>query len=333
MGTSWTVKWVAPTATASDEVQGDLCGGIQARLDTVVRQMSSWEPGSDLSRFNQAPAGTAFTLPAEFARVLDHALAVSRDSEGAFDATAGALVDAWGFGAGDGYRQRGFGLPGDATLAAARLVSGWRLLDFDVAAGTVVQPGGLRLDLSAIAKGFAVDQVANHLQARGIDNYLVEVGGELRGAGVKPDGQPWWVMLEAPPGGQGGSTAELPETIVALHGLSVATSGDYRRYVERDGVRHCHAIDPRTGRPVPGVASVTVLHRDCMAADALSTALMVMGAEQGIEWAERRGIAAVFRLRPVQQGGAGRPNGQWQSREAWSTLNERMTAPFAAWLR
>ncbi len=346
MGTSWTVKWVVPAAAGNGEVrdeahgsagggaQHDLPAGIQAGLDTVVRQMSSWEPESDLSRFNRAPAGTSFTLPAEFARVLDHALAVARDSDGAFDATAGALVDAWGFGAGDGYRQRGFALPTDAALAAARAASGWRLLEFDAAARTVVQPGGVRLDLSAIAKGFAVDQVARYLQSRGIDDYLVEVGGELRGAGVKPDGQPWWVMLEAPPAEKPDAAGSLVETVVALHGLSVATSGDYRRYVDRDGARHCHAIDPRTGRPVAaGVASVTVLHRDCMAADALSTALMVMELEQGIEWAQRRGIAALFRLRPVQQGGAGGSHGAWNGRGAREALHERMTAPFAALLQ
>ena len=330
MGTSWEVKWVA-SAAAARGARGDIPAGIQASLDGVVRQMSNWEPDSDLSRFNQAPAGTSIRLPVEFARVLDHALAVARDSEGAFDATAGALVDAWGFGAGDGYRHRGFGLPTDAALAAARAASGWRLLDFDAAARTVVQPGGLRLDLSAIAKGFAVDQVARYLQSRGIDHYLVEVGGELRGAGVKPDGQPWWVMLEAPPAEEGGAAGVVIDTLVALHGLSVATSGDYRRYVDHDGTRHCHAIDPRTGKPVcAGVASVTVLHQDCMAADALSTALMVMGAEQGGEWAQQRGIAALFRLRPVQQGGARGLHGAWATR---GTLHERMTASFAALLQ
>ncbi len=334
MGTSWEARWLAdPTGAAAGREPGcevaAMQAGIQACLDEVVAQMSSWEPDSDLSRFNRATAGTSFRLPCGFGRVLDHALAVAGDSNGAFDATAGALVDAWGFGAGSPFRDGGFQVPTEAVLAAARQASGWRRLHFDPAGGTVVQPGGLRLDLSAIAKGFGVDQVARYLQSQGIASYLVEVGGELRGTGVKPDGQPWWVMLEAPavqgPSCRDGhDAADIDggaETVVALYGLSIATSGDYRRFVDRDGIHYCHAIDPRTGYPVPhGVASVTVLHEDCMAADALSTALMVMGPEQGIDWAERRGVAALFRLREPPGDAAGRRS---------PLLAERMTARFA----
>ena len=339
MGTTWNVKWLVPAATTGRQaatagakicrgLQRHIHAGIQACLDDVVHQMSHWESESHLSRFNRAPAGTPVELPAEFARVLEQALAVARDSDGAFDATAGALVDAWGFGAGDAYRNGAFQLPSDATLAAARAASGWRLLAFDSASRTAVQPGGMRLDFSAIAKGFAVDQVARYLQSQDIASYLVEVGGELRGAGIKPDGQPWWVMLEAPPAPCPGDGETAVETVVALHGLSIATSGDYRRYLDRDGTRQCHAIDPRTGRPVPaGVASVTVLHEECMAADAWSTALMVMGPAQGIAWADRRGIAALFRLRLAPGGGGAGKDG------AGGALAECMSARFAELLR
>jgi thiamine biosynthesis lipoprotein len=155
------------------------------------------------------------------------------------------------------------------------------------------QPGGLALDLSAIAKGFAVDLVARRLVAAGIESHLVEIGGELRGSGVKPDGQPWWVRLEHPdPDSAGG------DTLLALHGLAVATSGDYRRWFEQDGTRYGHTIDPRDGRPIRhGLAAVTVIHPQCMLADAWSTALNVLGPDAGPALATRLGLAARFVVR------------------------------------
>ena len=156
-----------------------------------------------------------------------------------------------------------------------------------------MQPGGVQLDLSAVAKGYGVDRLAFYLKSQGVQHYLVEVGGELRGAGLKPDGQPWWVVLEQVPGADGAEAAD--ELVLALHGLSVATSGDYRRYFERDGRRYSHTIDPRNGVPIANdLASVTVVHPQCMAADAWSTALTVLGAEQGLRLAERLGLAARF---------------------------------------
>jgi thiamine biosynthesis lipoprotein len=157
----------------------------------------------------------------------------------------------------------------------------------------------MAIDLSAIAKGFAVDKLARLLTARGIANHLVEVGGELRGAGGKPDGQPWWVALEAPPPGRPGG-AVATDTVVALHGLAVATSGDYRRCFAHDGQRLCHSIDPRSGRPIAhGLASVTVLHQACMLADAQSTALTVLGLDHGLAHAQQHRIAALFVQRTV----------------------------------
>ena len=327
MGTTWQVKCVVPSVHSPQRLQH----AIQQQLDQVVSQMSHWEAQSDLSRFNHAPAGTWAALPAAFYKVLGYASQLAEDSAGAFDPTAGALVNAWGFGPGAGYGNPAFEPPTARALAAARASSGWRRLQIDPATCSARQPGGLHLDLSAIAKGFGVDQVALHLSAAGIASFLVEVGGELRGAGTKPDGQPWWVALEQPGDGDG-----AVETIVALHNLSIATSGDYRRFFESGGARYCHTIDPRTGQPVaPGLASVTVLHADCMAADALSTALMVMGVEEGIPWAERRGLAALFRTRsgcPART----RRSGDDPARSATSSattrrspLAEHMTQRFA----
>jgi thiamine biosynthesis lipoprotein len=169
-----------------------------------------------------------------------------------------------------------------------------------------LQPGGVYLDLSAIAKGFGVDQVARYLSRQGVDSYLVEVGGELRGVGIKPDALPWWVELEQPSPLQQATqaTQASAQTVIALHGLSVATSGDYRRYftVHTDGqtTHYSHTIDPRSGEPIQhGLAAVTVIHRDCITADAVSTALNVLGVEHGMAFAIARSIPALFITRTI----------------------------------
>ncbi|MDF3834129.1 FAD:protein FMN transferase, partial [Cupriavidus basilensis] len=176
----------------------------------------------------------------------------------------------------------------------ARALCGWQRIVLDEAAGRARQPGGVRLDFCAIAKGFGVDAVSRYLSGKGIASHLVEVGGELRGHGVKPDGLPWWVALESPPG----TSPAMQDTLVALHGLSVATSGDYRRYFDSDGRRYAHTLDPRTGYPAShALASVTVLHPQCMLADAYSTALTVLGPEAGMVFARRHALAARFLIR------------------------------------
>lgn len=293
MGTTWSVKLVADTARNLPPLQQ----AIQAQLDTVVAQMSTWQPDSDLSRYNQAAAGSWHTLPSEFFTVLSCALDVARASNGTYDPTAGALVNLWGFGATQRYTEAGFIAPTASALHAARAQCGWQKVEIDDATQRVLQPGGITLDLSAIAKGFGVDQVARHLLQRGYDSFLVEVGGELRGEGVKPDGQPWWVALEHP--AESAATAthhnESTQTVAALYKLSVATSGDYRRYFTNGAIRYSHTIDPRSGQAIHhDLASVTVLHRDCMLADAWSTALGVMGAEDGLAYANTHAIAALF---------------------------------------
>lgn len=298
MGTTWSVRLVGPRVFDPAPV----AQAVQRELDLVVAQMSPWEAESDISRFNRAAAGTWQTLPAPFFEVLQHGLAVARDSAGAYDPTAGAIVNAWGFGPHGQHGEPGFEPPDAAQIAQARADSGWQRLEVDAAAQRIRQPGGLQLDLSAIAKGYAVDRVAELLAGRfGFDETLVEVGGELRGSGLKPDGQPWWVALETVPRWQDGSLVadgSLPTTRVALHGLCVATSGDYRRFFRHGEASFPHTLDPRAGRPIAnGIAAVTVLHASCMAADALSTALTVLGADGGPAWADARDIAASFVLR------------------------------------
>lgn len=291
MGTTWSVKLVAPPTANADA----LAAMAQRELDSVVRQMSPWEPLSDLSRYNRAAAGSWTALPSAFAQVLRAAREVAEATDGAFDPTLGALVDLWGFG------PRPFsGSPPDAQdLASLRETTGWRRLALD--GDSLFQPGGLRLDLNGIAKGFAVDLVAAAFERAGARSYLVEVGGELRGAGAKPDGSPWWVELERPPTAPARGRAPLrlvgdgPRTLVALHGLSVATSGDYRRFFEHDGRRYAHTLDPATAAPVAhSTVSVTVLADSCMRADAYATALTVMAPEAALAFATDHGLAAMI---------------------------------------
>jgi thiamine biosynthesis lipoprotein len=295
MGTTWSVKLVSSRDAQATGAVAAWRRGIAQRLAVVVSQMSTWDDTSDLCRFNRAPAGSWHEPPPEFFDVLQHGLYIARATSGAYDPTQGALVDLWGFGPHGSCRDAGFVLPGDAAIDIARARGGWERLGVDIANRRVQQPGGLSLDLSAIAKGFGVDEAARYLQSQGLDSFLVEVGGELRGEGVKPDGQPWWVSLETP---TDAAAARLNETVIALHGLSVATSGDYRKFVDIGGARYSHTLDPRDGRPIRhGVASVSVLHADAMAADAWSTALNVLGAELGTALADAHGLPTLFLIR------------------------------------
>jgi thiamine biosynthesis lipoprotein len=289
MGTTWAVRAVL----ACGQDGGGIEAGIRAVLDNVIAQMSNWSDASDLSRFNRADAGAWVTLPEDCFTVLQAALQTARDSGGAYDPSAGPLVDLWGFGPA-GKRHTA---PTADDVARVRQHCGWQRIEIDASQRSVRQPGGLALDFCAIAKGFAVDAVSRYLDAQGVAHHLVEIGGELRGQGLKPDGMPWWVELESPSASPiANGTAS--RTLVALLGLSVATSGDYRRYFEQDGKRYAHTIDPRTGYPAThALASVTVLHRECMMADALSTALTVLGPEAGLTFATRQGLAARFLVR------------------------------------
>lgn len=285
MGTTWSVRLAAPPGKALPQGWAAL---LQEQLDIVVAEMSHWEPDSSLGRFNRAPAGSWHVLPRAFFDVLAYAVEVGRLTGEAYDPAAGHIVNRWGFGP----TPRGAGLPGPDEIRRMREQREACRIRLDPDRQRAFQPGGVQLDLSAVAKGYSVDRLAYFLSHHGVRHFLVEVGGELRGAGMRPDGQPWWVELEPLP------DSGLPDMVLALHGLSVATSGDYRKFFMHDGRRYAHTIDPRTATPVAnGLASVTVVHPQCMAADAWSTALTVLGPEQGLAMAERHGLAARFVLR------------------------------------
>lgn len=321
MGTTWSVALVGPPGLRL----GPIDSAIQRICNDVIQEMSQWTPDSVLSRFNRAAPGSDHLLPEGFARVLDAAMRIADLSGGAYDPTAGELVGLWGFGpavtgaddgagtgtgTGPGTRSTiawrrhddpGFRTPSPEQCAQAHC--GWQTLQWDAARRLLTQPGRATLDLSAIAKGDAVDRLSEMLTSLGLAHHLVEVGGELRGAGLKPEGQPWWVDLEPPQ-----SDFALPPMRVALHGLSIATSGDYRKtYLDARGQRFSHTVDPRQRRPVMhGLASVTVLHPSAMWADGWSTALMVLGPDEGLQLAEQQQLAARLVIR--------RPSGRFDER-------------------
>lgn len=267
MGTYWSLQAVSPPA--------DVAPGVRAVLDRVVAQMSQWEADSDLSRFNRTPPGIWRDMPIELAHVLNAALAIAQASGGAFEPALGQLTERWGFGSAGPVDH----VPGDTPVIGR--------IAFDAERRRARRSEGALLDLSGIAKGYGVDAAAEWLLAEGVRHFLIDVGGELRGEGIRPDGQPWWVDVEQPPSWSGEGWR------IALHDLSVATSGDYRRGFEVDGKRYSHSFDPRTRRPIAnGVRSVTVIHRSCMMADGWATALTVLGPEAAIALADAQGLAA-----------------------------------------
>lgn len=284
MGTTWSVRLVV----AAQRDLRPLHDGINARLNEIIVQMSTWEDAALISRFNRAAAGTAFVLPAEFTDVLTCALDVAARSDGAFDPSIAPLVALWGFGAQARQQQR----PDAVQLATTRARCGWQRLAWEPGQ-PLIQPGGLELDFSAIAKGYAVDHLSAWLRHCGIAAALVEVGGELHGYGSKPDGSPWRVLVETGP--EEDAAGDWPARVLALDNLAVATSGDhYHHYSDAQGLVS-HTLDPRNGQPVAmTTAAVTVADASAMRADAWATALTVLGPQAGLALANRLGLAARF---------------------------------------
>lgn len=285
MGTTWQVTTYAPAARESE-----LRERIQSRLDDLISQMSAWDADSDLSRFNRADAGTWHTLPTDLFLVLDHALALSEQTRGAYDPSIAPLVDLWGFGAESAPRTAP---PASADIAAAQAMLGATRLQLDREARRALQPGGVRLDVNSLAPGHAVDAMALLLHEAGVHSFLVELGGEMRASGRKPDGSAWRVAVERPDMLDDGF-----DTIVELHDAALGTSGDYRVGFIHQGQRYSHTLDPRTGAPVNhDLAAVTVIAASTMAADARAAALLVLGPDEGMAFAQAHDLAAVFTLR------------------------------------
>lgn len=282
MGTHYQVNITAPQQSVSA-----LQAGIQARLDEIDAAMSTWRADSELSRFNALPVTDWVPVSPGLHVVLQTAVAISAITDGAFDVTVGPVVNLWGFGP----DRRPSTPPAADALAAARARVGFRMLQLATDPPRVRKSRpDVYVDLSAIAKGYAVDRVAEWLLATGHRDFLVEVGGEIRSRGRRADGAPWQVGVARPEA----DVADLA-SVIALGDSALATSGDYRQYFEFDGRRYSHEIDPATGRPIThALASVTVLDAACMRADALATGLLVLGPDRGPALARRLGISALF---------------------------------------
>lgn len=289
MGTSYEV-----VLGASADAPPDLAAKLQAELDRIESLMSTYREDSELSRFNRHRSSEPFIVSADTARVVLAAQRLSRESGGAFDVTVQPLVALWGFGAGARTQP-----PDERQLQAARRAVGYELLGVEQEPPSLSKQNvEVSCDLSAIAKGYGVDRLADVLAAEGLSDYLVEVGGELRVSGSKAPGHPWRVGIELPDSRTRG-VAQMLE--VGTTGM--ATSGDYRSYYEKDGLRVSHTVDPRTGKPIAHrLASVTVLHPEAMMADGYATALNVLGPDEGLALARRLELAAAFIVRTPDGG-------------------------------
>ncbi|MEV8466339.1 FAD:protein FMN transferase [Fluviibacterium sp. DFM31] len=282
MGTTYNITVVdAPDGTTTD----DLVDRIETVLADVNGKMSNWDPNSEVSLFNAALSTEAVTVSAPFAQVLSAANDIHQLSGGKFDVTLAPLIDLWGFGA----KKPGDPIPSDADIAQAlKSVGQSALLELDGTTLRKVQPE-VSVNLSAIAKGYGVDQIAAALRADGIDRYLVEIGGDLAAGGLNAEDAPWSIGIERPD-----AASRTVEEIVQISDKGLATSGDYRNYFEQDGVRYSHIIDPTTGKPVTHqTASITVIAQTAMLADAWATALLVVGSETAFDIAAQAGVAVL----------------------------------------
>lgn len=288
MGTHWSATVDADHTLDVTALRQDLA----AEVEQVDAQMSPWKPDSDLMRLNRASVGDWVDLPDEIMEVLACALDVHRLSAGAFDPCVGALVDAWGFGA---VRE----VPDSEAIRAARETTPRHAdgcLELDKPAGRVRKREPLQLDLCGIAKGYAVDRMVNVLQKHGVRHALAALDGELCALGSQASGVPWAVALERPEAG-----LRAVQGVIELDGVAVATSGDYRRFLQVGDARLAHTMDARRCAPVNNaVASVTVLARSCMHADAWATALLVAGPDEGLALAQRMGLDVLFLLRRAE---------------------------------
>ncbi len=290
---------------------------IAAALHDVDVRMSTYRKDSEVSRFNRAPAGEWFPVSAATAEVVSAAHAVSRQTDGALDVTVGPLVRLWHFGPSSLGTTTAADIlpPDDIAIAAARKYVGYGKLEVRTDPPALrKQIDELEIDLSAVGEGYAIDHVTASITQRGIKNYLVELGGEIRAGGHGLNGKPWRVAVERP-------NAERHEiqTTIPLINAALATSGDYRRYFEHAGRRYSHIIDPTTGRPVDhSLASVTVVADDAMTTDAWDTALLVMGSKRGYDCAVEHNIAALLISRDGDQFVA-QETPAWQRRFATAT--------------
>lgn len=284
MGTSYAVELAAPV---DDAVRTGLAELIDAELAAINRAMSTYDPRSELSEFNRRQDLGWVPASRGLLEVLDSASRISTSTQGAFDVTVGPLVDLWGFG--PQYRTQR--VPDNAAIERVRQSVGYQHIQTDPSAGAIRKKHSrTQVDLSAIAKGYGVDRVAMILDRHGVDDYLVEIGGEFRARGTTAAGRPWRIAIERPVEGR-----RVLGEIVVLENRAIATSGTTKDFFEQDGRHYSHSIDPTTARPVdyPPMA-VSVVADTAMQADGWATALLVLGPQRGYEFAQARGLAALL---------------------------------------
>ena len=282
MGTTYHIRYVTADPRHDSEQLQERVDGLLAQINS---QMSTYDPQSELSRFNSKLTTEPVVVSRSLENVVARALAIAEETDGLLDVTVGPLVNLWSFGP----QQRPESVPTPGELEAAMKMTGYQHLTVENHQLQKRIPE-LYVDLSTIAKGYAVDRVARLLEQMEIQNYLVEIGGEMRIKGSKPGNQPWRIAIEKPD-----TTQRAAQRIVELNDAAIATSGDYRNYFEEDGQRYSHIIDPRTGKPIQhNLVSVTVITDNCMDADAYATALTVMGPEQALTFAEQKGLAVML---------------------------------------
>jgi len=281
MGTTYNVKFVA----VKDINERQLKQQIDQLLIDINQLMSTYIQDSELSRFNQWRSTEPFPLSPQTLEVMTEAKRLGEMSRGLLDVTIGPLINLWGFGP----QSRPEKIPTDSLIKITRQQIGLDKLTIGPSWASKTQPT-LNVDLSTIAKGYAVDQLAELLQTHKISNFLVEIGGEMRVSGIKASSTPWIIAIEKPEAEQ-----RSVQEIISIGDNAVATSGDYRNYYEHDGVRYSHLIDPSTGYPIThNVVSVTVIHPSSMTADGLATALIVMGKKKALELAKTYNIAVLL---------------------------------------
>ncbi len=288
MGSTYSVKYVASDgAPAKAQLQRET-ESILVQLD---EQLSTYRADSDIEAFNALPAGQCMAMPESARELVLAGQQLSQESDGALDLTIQPLLNLWGFGP-QGRREQ---VPSAEEIARARETVGHRHLQ--VVGEQLCKDAAVEVDFNSIAAGYAVDLVAQRLEALGVESYLVEITGELKARGRKPGGAPWRVAIEAPRDDE-----RVAQRVIELDGYGVSTSGDYRNYFERDGKRYSHTLDPQTGAPIEHrLAAVTVIDPSALRADGLSTVLMVLGPERGLAYAAEHRIAALFVIHEVQE--------------------------------
>jgi thiamine biosynthesis lipoprotein len=279
MGTSYSVKISGKVKQADLK---NLYSRIQSELAEINRQMSTWDSESEISRFNHSSSTNPFSCSKAFGSVVRRALELSDSTDGAFDPTLQPLLNIWGFGS-EAEEQR---IPSDTEIETARKLTGWEKVRIDKSSNLRKTEPELSLALGAIAKGYGVDVLARILDESGYENWFVEIGGEVVAKGFNPAGVPWKIGIQHP------TTNPMDERLQGILHVTngaVATSGDYRNYIEHEGSVYSHILDPRSGNAVRSdTASVTVSAPSCMDADGIATALFVMGSESGILWVEKQ---------------------------------------------